>query len=217
MKPRAATQTNHAMTLVEVLVVITVLAILASILLRSVAKAKIESRIGCVNRLKQIGLAYQVWSGDNGDKYPMGISVTNGGSMELVSTGNVFATFLLMSNELGTPKILHCPEDAEHLGASSFDQFTSSNISYFIGVDVSNRANPLAVLSGDDNFQVGGFPLKSGLQELWTNTPFSWTSARHKKMGNLAMADGRVQQVTQIGLCEAFQQTGVATNRLAIP
>jgi hypothetical protein len=31
------------------------------------------------------------------------------------------------------------------------------------------------------------------------------------------MADGSVQQVSQNGLRQAVQQTGVATNRLAIP
>jgi prepilin-type processing-associated H-X9-DG protein len=49
--------------------------------------------------------------------------------------------------------------------------------------------------------------------ELSTDTPISWTAARHKFVGNLALADGSVQQVTQDGLRSAL----VATNRLAIP
>jgi prepilin-type N-terminal cleavage/methylation domain-containing protein len=213
MKPRSSNQTNHALTLVEVLMVIAILALVAAILLPALAAAKRKSaRLGCDNNLKEIGLACRVWEGDNGDKYPMTISATNGGSMELVATGNVLTTFLVMSNELSTPMILHCPKDTEHIGTNSFAWLASSNISYFFNVDAT-EAYPQMLLSGDDNFEIGGVLVKSGLLELSTNSPISWTTARHKFVGNLALADGSVQQVTQDGLRSAL----VATNRLAIP
>jgi len=213
MKPRSSNQTNHALTLVEVLVVIAILAVVAALLLPALAAAKRKhSHIGCVNNLQEIGLACRVWEGDKGDKYPMGISVTNGGSMELVLTGNVLTTFLVMSNELSTPRILHCPEDTQHIKTNSFAMLASSNISYFINIDAA-EAYPQMLLSGDDNFAINGVPVKSGLLELSTNTPISWTAKRHKFVGNLAIADGSVQQVTQSGLRSAL----VATNRLAIP
>jgi prepilin-type N-terminal cleavage/methylation domain-containing protein/prepilin-type processing-associated H-X9-DG protein len=218
MKPRSSNQRNHALTLLEVVVVISILALIAALLLPALATAKHKhSRIGRVNYLKEINLACRVWEGDNDDKYPMKVSVTNGGSMELVLTGNVLATFMVMSNELSTPKILHCPEDTEHIEATSFAMLASSNISYFISADVTNDAAPQSILSGDDNFVIGGVPVKSGLLEFSTNAPISWTAARHKFVGNLAMADGSVQQVTQNGLRQTVRQTGVATNRLAIP
>ena len=88
----------------------------------------------------------------------------------------------------------------------------SSNISYFININAA-EAYPQMLLSGDDNFEIGGVPVKSGLLELSTNTPISWTAKRHKFVGNLAIADGSVQQVTQSGLRSAL----VTTNRLAIP
>jgi prepilin-type processing-associated H-X9-DG protein len=170
-----------------------------------------------VSCLQQIGLAFRVWESDNSDKYPMGISVTNGGSMELVVTGNVVAIFLVMSNELSTPRILHCPNDMAHIEVNSFAGLASSNISYFVGVDVTNEINPQMILSGDDNFEIGGVPVKSGLLELSTNAPIAWTAARHKFAGNIGLADGSVQEVTTVGLQTALQQTGLATNRLAIP
>lgn len=217
MKPRSSNQINHAMTLIEVLVIIAVLAVLVAVLLPALAAAKRKhSRIGCVDNLKEIGLACRVWEGDNGDKYPMFVSVTNGGAMELVVTGNVLVNFLVMSNELSTPRILHCPEDTEHNETNSFAMLASSNISYFINIDAT-EVYPQMFLSGDDNFEIGGVPVKSGLLELSTNTPISWTAARHKFVGNIAMADGSVQQVTQDGLRQWIQQSGVATNRLAIP
>jgi len=38
--------------------------------------------ISCSNNLKQLGLAYQVWAGDNDGKFPMAVSVANGGALE---------------------------------------------------------------------------------------------------------------------------------------
>ena len=37
------------------------------------AKRKAQ-RINCVNNLKQVGLAFRIWEGDNNDKYPMAVS-----------------------------------------------------------------------------------------------------------------------------------------------
>ncbi len=122
-----------------------------------------------------------------------------------------------MSNELGTAKILHCPQDGKHIEAVSFDRLTSSNISYFVAVDVTNSVDPQAILSGDDNLEVSGLPVKSGLLELWSTPPISWTSARHKFAGYILVNDGSVQSVSKNGLRQALQQTGIATNRLAIP
>jgi prepilin-type processing-associated H-X9-DG protein len=218
MKPRSSNHRNRALTLVEVMLVIVLLALVAAISLVALAAAKRKSsRIGCVQNLQEIGLTYRVWEGDNGDKYPMGISVTNGGSMELVIIGNVLATFLVMSNELSAPEVLHCPEDLAHVGTNSFAGLASSNISYFVGVDVTNETNPRMFLSGDDNFAIGGVPVKSGLLELSTNAAIAWTAARHVNQGNIGLADGSVQQMTQDRLRQAFQQTGIATNRLALP
>jgi len=174
-------------------------------------------RINCISNLKYIGLACRVWEGDNGDKYPMQVSVTNGGTMELIARGNVSAVFQAMSNELSTPKVLICSQDEKSILAADFGKnFNNSNISYFVGIDVTNDMNPQMLLSGDDNFDIGGVQVKSGLLEVSSNTPISWSAARHHFAGNIGMADGSVQEVSQDGLSHAFQQSGV-TNRLAIP
>jgi hypothetical protein len=36
--------------------------------------------------------------------------------------------------------------------------------------------NPQMILSGDDNFEISGVPVKSGLLELSSNAPISWTA-----------------------------------------
>jgi hypothetical protein len=94
MKPRLSTKREAAMTLFEVGVVVAVLMIVVVLLLPQLARPhRTYSGINCINNLKQVGLAYRVWEGDNSDIYLMGISVTNGGAMELVQTGNVVSVF----------------------------------------------------------------------------------------------------------------------------
>ena len=91
-------------------------------LLPALAAAKRKAqRINCVNNLKEVGLAFRVWEGDNNDQYPMAVSSAQGGAREYVAQGNAAATalnpgmvFMVMSNELSTPKILYCTSDSLH-------------------------------------------------------------------------------------------------------
>ena len=88
------------MTLTEVLVVVVVLVVLVVVFLPAFITddPRNYSGINCVNNLKQVGLAFKIWADDNNGKYPMEISIANGGTMELAATGDVVATFQIMSN-----------------------------------------------------------------------------------------------------------------------
>jgi type II secretory pathway pseudopilin PulG len=219
MKSHCSERRNQAMTLVEVLVVIFVVGFFALMILPNSnhASHREAKRISCVNNLKEVGLAYQIWEGDNGTLSPMNVSVANGGAMELARAGDAAIIFQVMSNELSTPKILLCPADEDHSLATNFlVGFSAKNISYFANPDAS-QTNTQSLLSGDDNFEIEGVPVESGLLQISTNTPIAWSAARHVHAGNVALTDGSVQQLTTSSLQQVFQNAGVATNRIAIP
>lgn len=218
MKPRCTNQRTHALTLVEVVVVIFLLAAMFVLLLPAFAPHHgTRKRIDCVNNLKQIGLSYRIWAGDNNDKYPMEMSVTNGGTLGLADGRNAWINYFVMSNELSTPKVLICPLDiSRQPPATNFSTQLSGHVSYFVGLDATAN-NPQALLSGDDNFEINGAPIKSGLLEVFSNTPLAWTTARHNRSGNLGLADGSVQLLSNASLTNQLRLTGLGTNRLAIP
>jgi hypothetical protein len=225
MNPRFSNKRNNALTRVEVMVVIVVLMILAVVIFQAFhssysnmrgIRSEVQ-RTYCVRNLKQIGIAFRIWEGDHNDKYPMQVSVTNGGAMELVAGGNVTACFLALSNKLITPEPLFCPADIRRFQATNFaTSFNRSNISYFVNLDAV-ESYPQMFLDGDDNLTVGGVRVRPGIFNLWTNATIGWTKERHHGGGNIGLADGSVQQLTTDGLQQALQQTGVATNRLVIP
>ena len=218
MTTRCATNRTRGFTRIELLVVIGVLALVAALLLPALAAAKRKSsRIGCVSILKQTGIAFRLWEGDNGDKYPMQIVRTNSETMKLLGNGNAYLLWQTKSNELSTPKILHCPDDKQGTETVSFSQgFSDANISYFFSLDAVESC-PQMILDGDDNLAVDGVRVKPGILNLWTNNSIAWTKERHRGSGNIGMADGSVQQTTSAGLNRAIADStnGVPTN--AIP
>src|SRR5690606_31964440 len=95
-------------TLIEMLVVMAIIAILAAMLLPAVVQSKSRAhQIACVSNLKQVGVAYQNFVNDHDGRFPMDVSVRDGGMAEHLLTleccTNAFLTLQVLSNELVTP------------------------------------------------------------------------------------------------------------------
>jgi prepilin-type processing-associated H-X9-DG protein len=223
VKPRFSHQRNHALTRTEVLVVIAVIICFAVFLFTGLVDSKAKTqRINCMSNLKQIGVAFRLWEGD-GAKYPMAVSVTNGGAMELIAPGKAYVLWQTLSNQLSFPKILWCPADAKTSPATNFSTgFGDANISYFVSMDAAENY-PQMILSGDDNLLVDDQPVQPGILNLRTNQAIAWSKDRHHGVGNVGMADGSVQMVISEGFQQAHSQgprptsAGSATNRWLVP
>ena len=209
----AQSRGKEAFTRKELMVVISVLVVLGSMLLPALSRSKAKSwRISCVSNLKELGMAYRVWSNDNGDYFPAEAAVTNGGWRELLSSTNASAycwtNYAAIANELGqSPILLRCPSD-ERRTASSFSDLANTNISYFVGVN-ANDTYPQAILGGDRNLGPGttpdpeyGYSPSDGRgNDVIINGPVCWSLKMHSRgnsagAGNILLGDGSAQQVT---------------------
>lgn len=76
----AGKQGKKAFTLIELLVVIGIIGTLAGMLLPALGAAREKGRrAGCINNLRQIGLAAQMYADDNGGKLPVDSIAANNG------------------------------------------------------------------------------------------------------------------------------------------
>jgi len=164
--PHFPRRTNLAFTLLELMFVVGVLALIAFLLLPALPRSdrrRAYYRINCVNNLKQVGLSFRLWGGDNGEKYPIHATVTNSSSFqqEALRDGTgaafVYQVFQVMSNELGAPNITICPADKDRNMATNWgghlDALGNTGISYFVGKD-ADESNPQQYLAGDRNIGV---------------------------------------------------------------
>src|SRR5947207_15875450 len=115
MKCIGFTHLNTALTrldLVGVLAGLTLLAIIAAPVLANPRGH--ADRVVCANKLRQIGLAMQIWGNDHGDAVPHEVPVDQGGTRQHPLAVNAWLHFSWVSNELGNARVLFCPSDEGH-------------------------------------------------------------------------------------------------------
>ena len=213
----SGTQSRKAATLLELMVILAVIGVAAILLLPVLARPRHSScRPFCTNQLKQLGVAFRLWSLDQSDRFPMQVSTNEGGTRELVEYAGVVPHLRLLSNELNSPKVLLCPTEQNRTYATNFESdLTPNHISYFVGVDVT-ETNEMAFLSGDRTLTKVR-PMTNGILELTKNTAPGWTKELHDSKGNILFVDGHVEGTDTATLRKRVATTGFATNRLATP
>ena len=201
---------HRAFTLIELLVVIAIIAILAALLLPALGRAKEKSRgMACLNNLKQLQLAWQMFADDNEDEVPSNIassvsgvwrSATNswiGDSSvpEDVDTSRIERGAFYQGGYNQAVRLYQCPSDKTgrtrsysmnaNVGAPAWGQVVVTKA----GAIPSPAQLFVFLDEHETSIDDGAFLLTPVPGETWRNLP----ADRHSQGCNFSFADGHVE------------------------
>lgn len=180
--------------MIEVLVVLAVVVILIAMVLPMRRTPKRPSRSFCMNNLRITGIDLMVYAEDNHGKFPIQVSITNGGTMEYLDRNQTFPHYQKLTADTNLLRFLVCPADKTRKAAASFTTLADTNISYCLNADVSSNNPVQSIMIGDRYLQVNGQPVPHGTLVLNTNMDVAWTPEFHQGGGVLGFADGHVPE-----------------------
>lgn len=204
-----AKDSHSGFTLIELLVVIAIIAILAALLLPTLARAKEKGRqIACLNNIKQLQIAWHSYLDDNDNWLPQNRTDGNSAAAAALSNswviGNAPRSTSLPDIQNGTifrytPNVgvYHCPTDRSTIIGSSqlrlrsyaMDCCLSGNAPVYVRRMIQIPSPVLVFVFIDehqDTIDDGFFGVQWAPSTSWVNLP----SDRHTRGANLSFADG---------------------------
>ena len=187
-------------TLIELLVVIAIIGILAGMLLPALAAAREKARRAqCMNNVREIGKAIQMYSGDFGDRTPAAGSIPAGSC--------VWTQLSLTSGYLQYPKVLQCPSSTKAAAPNWASGNDTTNCGYaYQGAGQDGKTNMIAmadpndILIWDQKLQNSVAGANAALAYPASGASWSWalTSSHKGAGGNVLFGDVHVTWVSKM-------------------
>ncbi len=188
-------------TLIELLIVVAIIAILAGMLLPALNQARARGQaISCISNLKQLGLAFNMYTDNNGGYFPLMAKNADGDWYSAINKGyslrgKVFACPSFKNdpaypayNDNGKPtQRIHYGYNRKYFGGEGLDNKVSMNVSML--------RYPTQAYAAMDN-HIGGKPAQGAYTVLsykkadGTDPAQGQPDPRHSKSVNILYGDG---------------------------
>jgi prepilin-type N-terminal cleavage/methylation domain-containing protein/prepilin-type processing-associated H-X9-DG protein len=185
-------------TLIELLIVIAIIAILASMLMPALGKARERGRsISCVSQLKTMANAAQLYSDENRDYTTSGLRYNSWAAKDfwwsvLIKTIKPTAKTLANNKDMtGDYKIFKCPSESRLTGANSVDfQYSHYGVNYRF----THYSAPVRkIISASKPTKVVMY-MDSNIKNTYAIKADNQSSSRHEsKKTNTAFLDGHAE------------------------